>query len=107
MTQDAAAMSAPSAGSHGPPTDIVERLLRWVDRETVENDPAGAITAAAAEIVKLRHDIMELACAVRTAGRRKDAVEVANRLSPINVNAVLLNGFYRVDMAWRNMEGKR
>lgn len=85
-------------------SDIVDRLLRWVDREAVEDDPAGAINAAAAEIVKLRHDIMELACVVRTARRRSEAVEVANRLSPMDVNAVLRNGFYRVDMAWRNME---
>ncbi len=103
MTHDAAGPSVASAGSHGPPADIVERLLRWVDREAVEDDPAGAIKAAAAEIVKLRHDLMELACAVRTVERRKDAVAVANRLSPMDVNAVLLNGFYRVDMAWRNL----
>jgi hypothetical protein len=96
--------SNPSTGSHGTPTDIVERLLRWVDRETQEDDPAGAIQAAAAEIVKLRHDIMELACVVRTARSRSKAVEVANRLSPMDVNAVLRNGFYRVDMAWRRME---
>ena len=104
MTHDNEEPSAASAGSHGPPADIVERLLRWVDREVVEDDPAGAITAAAAEIVKLRHDLMELACVVRTARSRKEAVDVANRLSPMDVNAVLRNGFYRVDMAWRNME---
>jgi hypothetical protein len=104
MTHDNEEPSAASAGSHGPPVDIVERLLRWVDREAVEDDPAGAITAAAAEIVKLRHDIMELACVVRTARSRKEAADVANRLSPMDVNAVLRNGFYRVDMGWRNME---
>jgi hypothetical protein len=103
MTHDTDGCSAPSAGSHVPPSDLVERLLRWVDREAEETDPAGAIKAAAAEIVKLRHDLMELACAVRTAERRKDAVDVANRLSPMDANAVLLNGFYRVDMAFRNL----
>lgn len=83
--------------------DIVARLLRWVDREASEDDPAGAITAAAAEIVKLRHDIMELASAVRAAKCRKEAVDVANRLSPLNANAVLLNGFRRVDMGFRSI----
>jgi hypothetical protein len=34
--------------------DIVERLRRWVDREIAESDPAGAITAAADEIDRLR-----------------------------------------------------
>jgi len=103
--QDTGEPSVASTGSHGSPLDIVERLLRWVDREAEETDPAGAIKAAAAEIVKLRHDLMELVCAVRTAERRKDAVDVANRLSPMDANAVLMNGFYRVDMAWRNLGG--
>lgn len=84
-------------------SDIVDRLLRWVDREAEEDDPAGAITAAAAEIVKLRHDIMELASAVRTAESKKDAVDVANRVSPLNEIAVLRNGFHRVDMGFRNI----
>jgi hypothetical protein len=104
MTHDVTGPSVASLGSHGSPLDIVERLLRWVDREAEETDPAGAIKTAAAEIVKLRHDIMELACAVRAARRRKDAVDAANRLSPLDAGAVLLNGFYRVDMAWRNLE---
>ena len=36
----------------GMSEDIVERLRRWVDREIAESDPAGAITAAADEIVR-------------------------------------------------------
>ena len=34
--------------------DIVKRLRQWVDRETIESDPAGVITAAADEIERLR-----------------------------------------------------
>ena len=41
--------------------DIVTRLRQWVDRETIESDPAGAITAAADEIEKLRMAIRLLA----------------------------------------------
>jgi len=41
--------------------DIVTRLRQWVDRETIESDPAGAITAAADEIERLREAIRRMA----------------------------------------------
>ena len=41
--------------------DIVLRLRRWVDREIIESDPAGAITAAADEIERLRGAIRRMA----------------------------------------------
>lgn len=41
--------------------DIVDRLRQWVDRETIESDPAGAITAAADEIERLREAIRRMA----------------------------------------------
>jgi len=41
--------------------DIVLRLRRWVDREISESDPAGAITAAADEIERLRLAILRMA----------------------------------------------
>jgi hypothetical protein len=87
--------------------DIVWRLRRWVDREISEDDPAGAISAAIDEIVELRHRLAELGAIVRTSRTRKEATEAADRLAPMDVRSLLLNGFHQVDKAWRSQSPRQ
>lgn len=77
--------------------DIVERLR---DR-AYSGLPDPLLEEAADEIVRLRGALMELGSCVRLAETLSEAVESANRWSPLNVQAVALQGFHMVDMAWR------
>lgn len=82
--------------------DIVERIREAFRHDTFwDTDAPPLLDDAVAEIVTLRRTLMELAAQVRMAETLDEAVASANKFSPINVNAVLLNGFHMVDLAWR------
>lgn len=79
------------------PTDIVDALA---DREESGDVLAGR---AVNHILKLRKNLMELACAVRGSETLDEAIEHANRIWPLNVDAVLIHGFHEIDRMWRDV----
>ncbi len=81
--------------------DIVQRLLDGV------NDDGRLDTLhdeAARHIVELRQRLVELGASVRTSRTKSEAVSAAKRLAPLSISDVLLNGFHKVELAWREMK---
>jgi hypothetical protein len=82
--------------------DIATRLLTWT--HAVDAPPASDLMdEAAREIVELRNRLAELSVIVRTCRSRSECVKAAKRLAPVTVGQQLVNGFHRVELAWREM----
>lgn len=81
-------------------SDVVDRLRKWAN--VVPVPPATDVMHDAAdEITRLRGALMELGACVRMSESLDEAVGHANRWSPMNERAVLIEGFHMVDLAWR------
>jgi hypothetical protein len=81
--------------------DICTRLLTWTSgNQSSVND---MMDDAAREIVELRNRLAELSVIVRTCRSRSECVKAANRLAPVTVDQQVLNGYHRVELAWREM----
>jgi hypothetical protein len=82
--------------------DIATRLLTWT--HAVDAPPASDLMdEAAREIVELRNRLAELGVIVRTCRSRSECVKAAKRLAPVTVDNLLVNGFHRVELAWREI----
>jgi hypothetical protein len=82
--------------------DIATRLLTWT--HAVDAPPASDLMdEAAREIVELRNRLAELSVIVRTCRSRSECVKAAKRLAPVTIAQQLVNGFHRVELAWREM----